>query len=421
LDKPRAELSAAEVEELYERIERKLDRTGIMTQPKVAAQILEIVQQPDATVGDFAKVLRTDWNTSGRILKLANSAYFAQRTSVTSLERALVLLGLERVKSIALGVYLSRAAAGESAKSALSRDVWGQSVYRACLAGKLAASAGGAGVSEAFVTGLMLDCGIPLMLNVIGDEYSALYARSQGPGALYASELHELWCTHVDVASVLMRAWRIPMTLAKPIGWHHAPMPASPSNDVAVALRRIACCVGAVKPASVDEVVAQAGGSARPLGIACERIAGAVADAGNEYAAMMQLFGEIAEPVKGVEALAEAVHAQLLRTLDNLPPASITPAPHTARLRVGCNDVALERQSDGRIRATIYTASNEPLLTAVVRADECPRTLLAGLGIETPEEADLASIATAVAELKPPPGSKPAGAPQPVTAASQAA
>lgn len=409
MDKPRAELSAAEVEELYLRIERKLDRTGVMTQPKVAARILELVHKPDATVNDFAGVLKTDWNTAGRILKLANSAYFAQRTSVTALERALVLLGLERVKSIALGVYLSRAAAGESSRSALSREVWGQSVYRACLAGRIAAASGRGGVSEAFITGLMLDCGIPLMLNVVGESYQEIYARAQTPTDLFALEMRHLMCTHVDVAVVLMRAWRIPLTLFKPIGWHHAPMPASASNDLSVSLRRIACCVGAVNPLPTEVVLEQTDGATAALGVSEQRMAHAVCDAGKEYSGMMHLFGEIAEPVRGVESLAEAVHAQLLRTMDEQREPNSPANPSTARLRVGSNDVTLECQADGRVKATIYTTSNEPLLTVMVCATEAPRTLLANLGIESPAEADLASIARTIPQLKPP--ARPAAAP----------
>lgn len=402
MERPRAELSPTQVEELYERIEQKLARIGIMTQPKVASQILQLVQKPDATVADFAGVIKTDWNTAGRILKLANSAYFAQRTTVTALERALVLLGLDRVKSIALGVYLSRAATGESAKTDLSRCVWGHSVYRACLAGKIATAVGRGGVSEAFVTGLMLDSGIPLMINVVGEEYLDLYNNAATPTDLYAAEMRTLFCTHVDVAAVLMRAWRIPMTLAKPIGWHHAPMPASNSNDQSVALRRIACCVGAVDPTPPQLVTEETNSASNAMGISGQRMACAVVDAGREYAAIMQLFGEIAEPVRGVESLAEEVHAQLLRTLDDQPnPGQPLPAS-TTRVRVGVNDITLERQADGRVKATIYTTSNEPLLTQVVRHEENPKTLLSGLGIEQAASADMAKLAKAMGDLKVP-------------------
>ncbi len=404
MERPRAELSATEVEELYARIEEKLKTIGLVTQPKVASQILELVQNPDVTVVDFAGVIRTDWNTAGRVLKLANSAYFAQRTTVTALERALVLLGLERVKSIALGVYLSRAAAGsrETTKSTLSREVWGQSVYRACLAGRLATIAGHGGVSEAFVTGLMLDCGIPLMVGIVGEQYTEVYKSAPTPTDLYAAEMREYFCTHVDVATVLMRTWKIPMTLAKPISWHHAPMPASASADTAVALRRIACCVGAIKPAPTEIVAELADCATAALGVSADSMVHAITDAGREYAAMMQLFGEIATPVRSVETLAEAVHTQLLRTMDE----QTTHAPasaYSARMKIGVNDIVLERQADGRAKATIYTTSNEPLLTIVVRADENPKTLLSGLGIEHPTDAELAAVARTIPELKVPP------------------
>jgi hypothetical protein len=262
-------------------------------------------------------------------------------------------------------------------------------------------------VSEAFVTGLMLDCGIPLMLNVVGESYNEVYSATQTPDELFVTEMRRLFCTHVDVAAVLMRGWRIPMTLAKPIGWHHAPMPANQSNDPSVALRRIACCVGAVNPLAAEFVTEQTDAATGALGIPGARMADAVSDAGREYTAMMQLFSDIAEPVHGVASLAEAVHAQLVRTLDEQPnPGHAQPTSMT-RVRVGCNDITLERQSDGRVKATIYTTSNEPLLTQLVRPEENPKTLLAGLGIDTAAEPDMARLTKAMGDLKIP--APPAG------------
>jgi HD-like signal output (HDOD) protein len=135
--KPRSALTPPEVVELQAEIDRRLTGLGLPTQPAVAARILALVANPDAGLKQYADVLRHDAALTGRLLRLANSAYFAQIKPVTTIERSCVLLGLERLKAVSLGFYLSRAAATDP-NHVLSRRVWTQSVLRACLAAEMA-------------------------------------------------------------------------------------------------------------------------------------------------------------------------------------------------------------------------------------------------------------------------------------------
>src|SRR5689334_2751536 len=104
--KPRSELSGAEVDDLLGALEGRLHTVGIESQPEVAARIVELVSDPDAGLRQYADVVRADAALSGRLLRLANSAFFAQREPVTSLDRACVLLGLDRLKAVSLGFQL---------------------------------------------------------------------------------------------------------------------------------------------------------------------------------------------------------------------------------------------------------------------------------------------------------------------------
>src|SRR5205085_6937921 len=122
--KPRTTITAAELAELYDRLDRQLDRIGLETQPRVAVRLLELVAREDSQLKDYNEAIRTDAALTGRLLRLANSAYFAQRAPVTKLERALVLLGIQRVKAVSLGFHLCRAAASAGARS-VSRAGWG--------------------------------------------------------------------------------------------------------------------------------------------------------------------------------------------------------------------------------------------------------------------------------------------------------
>ena len=75
--------------------------------PQVAARLLELAADPNAQIRDYVDAIKTDWALTGRVLRLANSAFYAQRQPVTRLDRALIVLGVERAKAICLGFYLS--------------------------------------------------------------------------------------------------------------------------------------------------------------------------------------------------------------------------------------------------------------------------------------------------------------------------
>ncbi len=104
-------LTAAEVMKMLEHLEERLARIGLETQPDVALKILNLTTDPKSQLSDYARVIKTDPGLSGRLLKLSNSALFAQRNPVTSIDRACLLIGVSRLKSMSLGFHLGAARA----------------------------------------------------------------------------------------------------------------------------------------------------------------------------------------------------------------------------------------------------------------------------------------------------------------------
>lgn len=409
--KPRHALTAAETAELHDRIDRLLDRAGLETQPRVAVRILDLVGREDAQLKDYQEAIRADAAITGRLLRLANSAAFAQRSPVTRIERALVLLGIERVKAVSLGFYLSRAAASAGAR-AISRAVWGQSVFRACLCAALVRAARPSLASEAFVVGLMLDSGVPLAARLVGEAYERVYAAAGGDGAegvspalLFKMERESLEYTHVDVAAVLCRRWRLPPTLSKPIAWHHAPPADAPApddaGDAVSLLHRAAYCAGAVRVgiAGVSEPRTPASLGARALGLTGEQAAAAVRSAAREHAAIAGLFAGVAGEVEDLDALADRVARQLADELDRQLIRSLRretgPAP--SRLSIGGFEVELQPRERGQVEVFIDTPSGERLMACTVNAGtESAATLQRSLGLEDATEDELRLLVTEI-------------------------
>jgi HD-like signal output (HDOD) protein len=396
--KPRCLLPASDVDALISSLERQLDAIGLPTQPEVAGRVLALVSEPRASLRDFAEVIRADAPLSGRLLRFANSAFFAQRQPVTNLERACVLLGIERLKAVSLGFFLSRAAASDP-QQVVARRVWGESVYRACLANALAHELIPAYAPEAFVTGLMLDAGIPIMHTLTGGIYGSLLERCPTPLSLFEAEFQSLPYTHVDVAAALCRRWKLPELLARPIQKHHS-TPRAPARENAVqTLQRIAYYVGALQLEHAHTVVPSESlplVADRVLGLDSERLRQVINTATTEYTAMYDVFREVADSVGGLSDVAIRVHQQLVSITDEVILQQLS-RPHTSTgtFTIAGQRIEIEIEPSGLAIAYLSDADGRRLLSYSFRAGEDSAAhLLAGLGLEVPEGSDTEDIET---------------------------
>ncbi len=316
--KARALLSAADVDGLYGVLDKKLDSIGLETQPQVASRVLKLVSDPQSGLRQYADVIKSDPAISGRLLRLANSAFFAQRQPVTNLERACVLLGLERLKAISLGFYLSRAASTDAGNS-LSRRVWGEGVYRAALAAEIARETCPGYAPEAFVIGLMLDVGVPISFKLVGPKYGTLLEEQKTPTRQYKEEFQSLEFTHVDVATALVRRWKLPEILAKPIERHHTAPVDGGGTDPLSKLSRIAYYVGSLQLEASNqprEAAPMPMTAERVLGLRPDRLEVIVKKSTGEYSAMSELFKDTAETLANVASVADQVQCQLIEMID---------------------------------------------------------------------------------------------------------
>lgn len=417
LSKRRCELSAGDLEPLYERINRQLDRLGVETQPKVAMRLLELSQNPQAQFREYHDVIKFDWNLTGRILRLANSAYYAQVQPVTRLDRALVILGIERIKAVSLGFYLSRAASTPEAK-AFSRQTWGQSVYRATLAGAMARVICPAHSPEAFVIGLMLDCGQPLLARLLGPSYEDLCAKHPNPVKRFNAEFEELDFTHVDVVTALAKRWKMPNLLQRPIAWHHtapvaSPASASPANpgaartiDPLAALHRVAHYIGALQLDDVSNLPA----TKAPMSIMAERLFDmlpgqleqVVKMAGGEYSASISLFSDVGDSMSDMDAITEFVQTQLVEVMDEQMQRSVKTESKggTERLNIAGQLIEVEAGRDGEIVAFVSSSVGERLLSATVNpAKETPESIGRMLGLDDAPRTELLALAQVMQQM----------------------
>src|SRR6187455_1266631 len=133
----------------------------IATLPEITLKIVELVENPKSTAQDLHKVISNDPALCTRILKVVNSAFYGLPGQIGSINRAIVMLGLNAVKNIAIAASLAKLFRGGDLTATFSaRELWTHSVYTAAIAKMLADKMGLAIADEAFLSGLMHDIGI---------------------------------------------------------------------------------------------------------------------------------------------------------------------------------------------------------------------------------------------------------------------
>jgi len=386
-------LTADGVVELHAQLDARLSQLGLATQPAVAARIVELVSDPGAQVQEYARAIRTDAGLTGRLLRLVNSAFFAQREPVTTLDRACTLLGIERLRSFSLGFYLSRTGSTDR-EARYSRRVWGESVLRACLGSELARRLFPNLVSEAFIVGLMLDAGLPLMERLAGPAFAAIAERNEPPSRQFVLEFRSLPFTHVDVIKVLATRWKLPDLLSRPLEWHHTSPGDTSRADRVYRLQRLAYYVGAVRlneRTGLPEEEAPLGTIAgRVLGIDTEALGAGVKSALGEYRTALSLFGDVAEGVAGGEDLSARVHHQLVEVMERALAGSLqADGANAPSFTIGGFTVRISDPAGENATASVMDSGGHALLMhRFRRAGATPDQIVQAMGIEpaTPDE-----------------------------------
>jgi two-component system, cell cycle response regulator len=191
--------------------------------PTIAMQVLELAKKSDVDIAEIARIISKDPALSGKILKTVNSSFYGRSQHVSTISHALVILGLQSVKTLVLGFSLVTNLTKAKGKGFKHLQYWKRSIYAATAARSIAAKAGLVQQEEAFLVALLMDIGMLVLDQVLGEPYGEVNAKVTSHEELVAFEAAELGGTHAEVGGVLADLWKLPPLLATPILHHHDP------------------------------------------------------------------------------------------------------------------------------------------------------------------------------------------------------
>jgi len=194
------------------------------TLPEVVIEITRLVENPDTTAEDIYRIVSTDVSLSATMLKLVNSAFYGMAKSVTSLERAIRILGFATVRNIALAAFVFDAFLKGKGKFDY-RAFWLHSIASAAACNVLGKRLRVRETGDYFVYGLLHDLGVVVFMQYMPDELTAVKEAVDTGVDITDAELSAAGCTHNELGAALAERWDFPPALVAVIAEHGCDVP----------------------------------------------------------------------------------------------------------------------------------------------------------------------------------------------------
>ena len=205
-------------------LDQVLQSPRLPSLPTIALEVIELVQQKDVNIREIAHTIQHDPALASKILKTVNSSFYGQAHAVSTVSHALVVLGLNSVKTLALGFSLVNNLKGPGQDGFDHVTFWKRSLYTATTAKRLSAEVGLVQQEEAFLGGLLQDLGQLALAQVLGQTYTRLLRQAEQENrCLVELERAELGTDHPEIGAALAESWKLPPLLVAPIRYHEAP------------------------------------------------------------------------------------------------------------------------------------------------------------------------------------------------------
>lgn len=194
---------------------RVLAKGSLPSLSPLAVKLVELASDDRSSASDLARIIEQDPGLTTRLLRLVNStAYRRSHDDITSVTRAVVLVGLREVRIMALSLSLRDTLPVKKAGPDYHL-FWRSSLHRAVLSREVARRLALAESEEAFVAGLLLEMGLPLLLRSLKEEEAGGFP---GFGASLKRQINwerlSLGLDHREVGETVLRQWGLPEVLA---------------------------------------------------------------------------------------------------------------------------------------------------------------------------------------------------------------
>lgn len=208
-----------------ETVMAKLDE-NIPSLSPTTAKVMQLVNNINTPPAELTKVIKLDPILSAKVLKLVNSSYFALPNTIVSLEKAIIMLGMNTIKNLALSAAVLTQMESNSQKSSIDKDGFWKHSLGVGVAAKLLAQKKNVEkkvIEDYFIAGLLHDLGILVEDQIFPEAMERILVSIENLGLYDAEEIIMDGLTHCTIGKALAEKWNLADELAGVIQYHHKP------------------------------------------------------------------------------------------------------------------------------------------------------------------------------------------------------
>lgn len=200
------------IEEIFNNIKE------LPAMPNVIMHALNVMKDPDSSAKELARIISYDQSLSTKVLTLVNSAYYGFSQQITSIARAISLIGMSKAKNIIFTVAMRPMLMNQGDK-----ELWKHSITTAVGCEYIAKYLKIMDSDEAFVIGFLHDLG-KVILNLKDPKlYEKVKETAQlNPNILEIERVY-FGTDHCQMGSLLTKKWQLPLLINNTTKYHHTP------------------------------------------------------------------------------------------------------------------------------------------------------------------------------------------------------
>ncbi len=192
-----------------------------------AAKVLQTCNNPQSSPNEINRLIALDPVLTAQVLRLINSACYSLCHPVSSLTRAIIMLGINTVKNLVLSfAILEQLRTPKNFRVLSIAEFWEHSVAVGVIA-KCIAAAKGVPLAEQedyFVSGLLHDLGKIPLNDQFADQYGQALAMTSRSGLLLVDAERDVFgFDHSTVGGLIAQKWQLSPAIVDVLAGHHRP------------------------------------------------------------------------------------------------------------------------------------------------------------------------------------------------------
>jgi diguanylate cyclase (GGDEF)-like protein len=221
-------------------IEKRIKAQVDLPSPSgVASEVIGLARDPNIQISKVADAISRDPAMTAKILRIANSAFYAQRRPSANIRQALVIIGLNAALTLALSFSLVSGLRACKPNGIDYKRFWRRTLLAATASRACGEVCKAGGEEELFLSGLLQDVAILAIDRASATFYDKL-PLDASHAALMEYERQQLGKDHAAYSAMLLREWKLPERLCETVELSHQPKGTGSNPDLTKSARCVA-------------------------------------------------------------------------------------------------------------------------------------------------------------------------------------